>query len=103
MCPVRVVLVDDHRLVRQGLHFILDHDPRFEVVGEAATGWEALRVVAGQHPDAVLLGLKLPDLCGVDVCERILQANPATAVVILTAYMIQCPRRSSLVMCQVRS
>lgn len=87
MKPVRVVIVDDHRIVRQGLRSILDPDPRFEVVGEAANGADALRLVTQQHPDVTLLDLKLPDMGGVELCQRIIQACPETAVLILTAFI----------------
>lgn len=84
---VRVVLVDDHRIVRQGLRSILDPDPRFEVVGEASNGADALRVVAEQQPDVVLLDLKLPDMGGVELCQRLAKASPQAAILILTAFI----------------
>lgn len=87
MKPVRVVLVDDHCMVRQSLRSILEADPRFKVVGEAADGAEALRVVAAQHPTVVLLDLKLPDMSGIEVCRRIVQCEPKAAVLILTAFI----------------
>lgn len=87
MKPIRIVLVDNHRIVRQGLRSILDPDPRFEVVGEAATGADALRLVAEQQPDLVLLDLKLPDTRGVELCQPMIHASPQTAVVILTAFL----------------
>lgn len=86
MKTIRVLLVDDHRIVRQGLHAVLDPDPRFEVVGETGSGAEALRLVRKQQPHVVLLDLKLPDMGGVEICQRILQAHPETAVLILTAF-----------------
>jgi len=89
MNPIRVVLVDDHSIVRQGLRSILDPDPRFTVVGEASNGDEALNVVVEQQPDVVLLDLKLPDMNGAEVCQRIVQTNPETAVLILTAFIDQ--------------
>ena len=87
MSAIRVVLVDDHRIVRQGLRSILDPDPRFEVVGEAANGAEALCVVAEQQPDIVLLDLQLPSMGGVELCHRIVEASPEIAVLILTAFI----------------
>ena len=87
MSPLRVVLVDDHHIVRQGLRSILEPDSRFEVVGEAGNGADALRIVAEQQPDIVLLDLKLPDMGGVELCQRISEANPQTAVLILTAFI----------------
>ncbi|MBE7555655.1 MAG: response regulator transcription factor [Anaerolineales bacterium] len=85
--PIRVVLVDDHRLVRQGLRSILEPDPDFEVVGEAANGADALRIVAEQQPDVVLLDLKLPDMSGIELCQRLIQLNPEMAVLVLTAFI----------------
>jgi len=87
MNPIRVVLVDNHHIVRQGLRSALDPDPRFEVVGEAASGAEALRVVTEQQPDVVLLDLKLGDMSGTDLCRPLIQASPRTAVLILTAFI----------------
>ena len=87
MNPIRIVLVDNHHIVRQGLRSVLDPDPRFEVVGEAASGAEALRVVTQQQPDVVLLDLKLGDMSGTDLCRPIIQASPRTAVLILAAFI----------------
>lgn len=89
MTPFRVVLVDDHRIVRQGLRSILDPDPRFRIVGEAANGEQALQLVKEHHPDIVLLDLKLPDMSGVEVCQYICQDHPDIAVLILTAFIDQ--------------
>ena len=85
MSPIRVVLVDNHRLVRVGLRAVLDRDPGFEVTGEASTGAEALQVVAETQPDAVVLDLKLGDANATSLCEPILRASPGTAILILTA------------------
>jgi len=86
MVPIRIVLIDDHYCVRRGLRSILETDPQFEVVGEAATGANALRVVKEQQPDVVLLDLRLPDMSGVEVCRCVVQTSPQTAVLILTAF-----------------
>jgi two-component system response regulator DevR len=83
----RVVLVDDHWIVRQGIRSILDLDPNFVVVGEADSGPQALDVVRDQQPDIVLLDLKLPGLSGLEVCHRIVEEHPCTAVLILTAFV----------------
>lgn len=87
MKPIRVLLVDDHRVVRQGLRSILDPDPDFEVVGEASDGNTALELVAKTPLDVVLLDLKLPDIDGIEICRRILEVRPETAILVLTAYI----------------
>jgi two-component system, NarL family, response regulator DevR len=87
MKPIRILLVDDHRLVRQGIHSILDSDPRFLVIGEAATGPEAIRQVqAAPDIDIVILDLKLEGVSGAELCRQIIQMSPKTAVLILTGY-----------------
>jgi DNA-binding NarL/FixJ family response regulator len=68
---------------------VLDPDPRFQVVGEAANGADALALVAELQPDAVLLDIKLPDIGGVELCQRIGQICPQAAVLVLTAFIDQ--------------
>ncbi len=87
MKPVRLVLVDDHKVVRQGVRSILDADSRFEVVGEAGSGEDALRLVSELKPDAVILDLHLPDTGGAEICQRIVGRHPEVAVLILTAFI----------------
>lgn len=87
MNPVRLIIVDDHSVVRQGLRFILDPDPRFEVVGEADSGEEALRLLSELEPDAVVLDLHLPDAAGAKICRRVADRHPEVAVLILTAFV----------------
>jgi two-component system, NarL family, response regulator DevR len=89
MSPIRVLLVDDHRIVRQGLRSILDPDPEFEVVGETGDGAGALQLVAELQPDIILLDLKLPNMDGVVLCQRIMELYPQTAVLALTAFIDQ--------------
>jgi NarL family two-component system response regulator LiaR len=83
---IRVLLADPHSFVRQGLRSILEPDPQFVVVGEAATGELALRIVTDEHPDVVLLDRQLPDMSGLDLCRSILQLCPETAVLVLTTF-----------------
>jgi two-component system response regulator DevR len=87
MKAVRVVLVDDHGIVRQGIRSILGPDPNFMVVGEAANGPDALKLVREQKPDIVLLDLKLPGMGGLEVCHRIVAEHPDTIVLMLTAFL----------------
>jgi len=84
--PIRVVIVDDHALLREGTRWILQQEPSIEVVGEASRGDEAVRVVAQLKPDVVLLDLRLPGLPGIEAARQIAQVSPQTRVLIVTAY-----------------
>lgn len=87
MLTIRTVIVDDHFLVRRGIHSILDQDSRFVIVAEASNGAEAIEVVERECPDLVLLDLQLPDMNGVEVCEKITRSHPQIAVLLLTAFI----------------
>jgi two-component system, NarL family, response regulator LiaR len=82
---IRVLIVDDHQVVRQGLRFLLAQEDGIEVVGECADGASALRAVRALEPAVVLLDLFLPDLNGIAVLTHIKQDRPATEVLILTS------------------
>jgi two-component system, NarL family, response regulator DevR len=84
---IRIVIVDDHQVVRHGLRHLLERESDMEVVGEAGSGTDAVRVATEQRPDVVLLDVKLDDLDGPEVCRRITAAVPGTAVVMLTSYL----------------
>lgn len=86
MDKIRVVVVDDHEMVRYGLHGILDAEPDMVVVGEAASGEDALRVARELEPDVLLLDVKLADMDGPEVCRRVLAVSPRINVVMLTSY-----------------
>ncbi len=86
MSPVRVVLVDDHPIVRKGIHACLEQAPDIEVAGVAGDGLRALRLVKVHRPDVLLLDLHLPGLGGVEVARRVRAAFPTVAVLILTGY-----------------
>lgn len=81
-----VIVVDDHEVVRVGVVSLLGRCPGWQVVGEAATGAEALALVREKQPDLVLLDLRLPDMDGVTVCREIRQACAQTEIVVLTAF-----------------
>jgi len=84
---IRLVVVDDHSIVREGLCSILNTEPDFTVVGEASNGEDALRLVEQVRPDVVLLDLKMPGMPGTDVCRAITDKRPEMAVIILTAFL----------------
>jgi len=81
---IRVLLADDHTLVRAGIRELLQTVPGIEIVGEAADGREALRLVAAEHPDVIVLDMMMPNLNGLDAAARIARAFPSTRVVILS-------------------
>jgi two-component system, NarL family, response regulator NreC len=82
--PIRVLIVDDHGIVRDGVALILERQGHMQVVGTAATGKEAVLVAANLKPDVIIMDLVLPELSGVDATERILSLLPQTQVVVLS-------------------
>jgi len=84
--PIRVVIADDHAVVREGLRLILEASPGVTVVGEAADGATAVRLVEEVQPDVVLMDLRMPGMDGLQAIEQIQQRRPGMAVVILTTY-----------------
>lgn len=84
--PIRVMLVDDQQIVRQGLATILLYEEDIEVVGEASDGQEAVSTASALRPDVVLMDLKMPVLGGVPATRRIRAALPDTQVIVLTTY-----------------
>jgi len=84
--PIRVVVADDHPIVREGLRAVLSALADFELVGTAASGTEAVSVVAAVQPDVVVMDLHMPDVDGVQATRHILAAQPDVAVLVLTMY-----------------
>lgn len=83
---IRILLVDDHQLVRDGLHSRLGETPGICVVGEAGTGAEALALATKLQPDLVLLDIGLPDMSGLDVAEQLPAVAPGTRALMLSMY-----------------
>jgi NarL family two-component system response regulator LiaR len=84
--PISIIIVDDHEVVRKGLRGYLETLPEFNVVGEAASGEEALEQVAEFIPDVVLMDLIMPGMDGVETTRRVKKISPRTQVVVLTSY-----------------
>jgi DNA-binding NarL/FixJ family response regulator len=82
--PIRVLVADDHQLMREGTAALLAADPRLEVVGLARDGREALALAAKRAPDVVLLDLNMPVLGGLEACAQLRRDQPQTAVLVLT-------------------
>jgi two-component system response regulator NreC len=82
----RLLLVDDHAVVRSGLRMLLEPEADFEIVGEAASGREALKAVAETRPDIVLMDIGLPDISGIEAAAEIKRLRPETAIVALTIH-----------------
>jgi DNA-binding NarL/FixJ family response regulator len=83
---IRVLVVDDHPVVRHGLTAILGYEPDIEVVGDAADGEEAVRLILERRPDVVLLDLRLPKLDGVEVMRQVRAQAPQVRFLVLTTY-----------------
>jgi len=83
---IRVVLVDDHALVRQGFRRILDDDPELTVVGEASNGTDAIALVKKTDPDVVVMDMAMPEMSGLHATMELMKQRPGTKVLILSMY-----------------
>jgi NarL family two-component system response regulator LiaR len=83
---ISILIVDDHEVVRNGIRSYLETLPDFEVIGEAASGEEAIRIVTEHIPDVVLMDLIMPGMDGIETTRRVKQISPRTHVVVLTSY-----------------
>lgn len=86
MSKQRIILVDDHEVVRLGLKSLLERHPQFEIVGEASSAREAMEQVAAMEPDVVVMDIRLPGTSGIEACEQIVDKYPDIKVIMLTSY-----------------
>lgn len=86
MAKQRILLVDDHEVVRLGLKSLLERNQQFDVVGEAGSAREAIEQVNNLTPDVVVMDIRLPGTSGIEACEEIVNRFPGTKVIMLTSY-----------------
>lgn len=86
MYPIRVLLADDHKLVRAGIRSLLERLPDVEVVAEASDGREALRLIGEHRPQIVLMDIAMPELNGLEATRRVAKAFPDVSVIVLSIY-----------------
>lgn len=83
----KIILVDDHEVVRLGLRTLLSNFPHLDIVGECESEDECLLLVRAKEPDIVLLDIRLPGKSGIEICKEIKESSPSTHVVILTSFI----------------
>ncbi len=83
---IRLLIIDDHEMVREGLKAMLLAEPDFSIVGDAANAEQALAMIERLRPDVVLLDVRLPGISGVEICRTITEKYPEIAVIILTTF-----------------
>lgn len=84
--PIRVLVVDDHPVVRQGIKSLLEEEDGLEVVGEAVNGREALEKVASLNPDVILMDLVMPEMTGIEAIEKITALHPNARILVMTSF-----------------
>jgi DNA-binding NarL/FixJ family response regulator len=97
---IKIILADDHHVVRQGLRSLLEAESDFEIIGEAAGGLETIQLVEQMEPDILVLDLVMPDLSGLEVVRQVGQRSPKTLVIILSmhaneAYVLEALRNGA--------
>jgi DNA-binding NarL/FixJ family response regulator len=93
---VRIVLAEDHTILREGLRALLSADPKFEIVGEAADGRQAVRSVEKLGPDLVMMDLSMPRMTGMDAIREIKKRHPETKIIALTVHKTEEYLRTTL-------
>ena len=84
--PIRVLIVDDHSIVREGLRLLLEEEERIEVIGEASNGAEAVSMAADMRPAVILMDLVMPQMDGIEATKNIAEVSPESNVLILTSF-----------------
>ena len=84
--PIRLLIVDDHELVRQGFVAMMSVEPAFEVVGQAADGVEAVELAHSLQPDVILLDLAMPRMDGIEAAREIKSQNPGARILVITSF-----------------
>jgi len=84
--PIRIVLADDHEIVRRGLRMTIQGEADMQLVGEAETGRQAVELAAKTHPDVLLLDIQMPDMDGIQAAQAIHAAQPEVAILVLTSF-----------------
>ena len=93
---IKVLIADDHAIVRTGLRALINSEPAMELVGEATGGYEAIELVEKTHPDALVLDLSMPDLDGIAVTKKIKSQFPNLRILILTLHEDEALLRAAL-------
>lgn len=86
MDPIRILLADDHNILREGIRLMLERQPGFSVVAEAADGREALDLMQQHRPNVVVMDIAMPGLNGIEVTRRIVEKHPSASVIILSTH-----------------
>ena len=86
MAKIRIVLADDHVILRQGTRQLLEHEPDIEIVGEASDGAEAVELVSKLKPDIVIIDVAMPHMNGIEATKKIKEILPGTKILVLTGY-----------------
>ena len=83
---VRIILADDHKIMREGIHALLEHEPGIEVIGEAEGGESAVRLALEHRPDVVIMDITMPDISGIEATRRILADLPEIKIIALSMH-----------------
>lgn len=83
---IKILLVDDQQLIRQGIHYLLETEKDLKVIGHASNGKEAVRIAEEQKPDVILMDIRMPEMDGVQATREILKNIPDTGIIILTTF-----------------